>query len=51
MVESFGLEKAIGLEYRNYISSKVLSAEQVSMAIRDHWGIECMHWVLDVSVR
>ncbi len=52
MVENFRLEKgkAIGLEYRYYISSKKLSAEQAAMAVREHWGIESMHWVLDVSM-
>lgn len=52
MVENFRLEKekAIDLEYRYYISSKILSAEQAATAVRDHWGIESMHWVLDVSM-
>ncbi|WP_133150213.1 ISAs1 family transposase, partial [Vibrio breoganii] len=38
------------LEYRYYISSKELSAEQAAMAVREHWGIESMHWVLDVTM-
>ncbi len=52
MVENFRLEKgkAIDLEYRYYIRSKMLSAEQAAMAVREHWGIESMHWVLDVSM-
>ena len=52
MVENFRLEKgkAIDLEYRYYISSKILSAEQAATAVREHWGIESMHWVLDVSM-
>lgn len=52
MVENFRLEKGkeIDLEYRYYISSKALSAEQAAMAVREHWGIESMHWVLDVSM-
>lgn len=42
--------KAIGLEYRYYISSKELSAEQAANAVREHRGIESMHWVLDVTM-
>lgn len=53
MVESFRYEKnrSIELEYRYYISSKKLSAEQAASAIREHWGIESMHWVLDVTMK
>jgi predicted transposase YbfD/YdcC len=52
MVENFRLVKgkAIGLEYRYYISSKELSAEQASTAVREHWGIESMHWMLYVNM-
>jgi predicted transposase YbfD/YdcC len=52
MVESFRAVKGktASLEYRYYISSKVLSAEQALSATREHWGIESMHWVLDVSM-
>lgn len=52
MVENFRLDKGktIDLEYRYYISSKELDAEQAAMAVREHWGIELMHWVLDVSM-
>ncbi len=52
MVENFRLEKGkdIDLEYRYYISSKELSAEQAATAVRENWGIESMHWVLDVSM-
>lgn len=28
----------------------MLSAEQAAMAVREHWDIESMHWVLDVSM-
>lgn len=53
MVTSFRTEKgkATSLEYRYYISSKKMSAEQVSDAVREHWAIESMHWVLDVSMQ
>ena len=52
MVENFRYkkEKSIDLEYRYYISSKALTAEQAASAVREHWGIESMHWVLDVSM-
>ena len=42
--------QSIGLEYRYYISSKTLIAEQAVNAVREHWGIETMHWILDVSM-
>ena len=52
MVEKFCFEKGkkLDLEYRYYISSKELTAEQAASAVREHWGIESMHWVLDVSM-
>lgn len=52
MVGSFRVEKgkSVALDYRYYISSKELSAEQVAMAVREHWCIESMHWVLDVTM-
>jgi predicted transposase YbfD/YdcC len=52
MVESFRVVKgrAASLEYRYYISSKALSAEQALSATREHWGIESKHWALDVSM-
>ena len=31
--------KKLDLEYRYYISSKGLTAEQAARAIRDHWGM------------
>ena len=44
MVENFRLEKgkSVELEYRYYISSTQLSAEQAACAVREHWGIESM---------
>lgn len=52
MVENFRCIKGkeISLDYRYYISSKDLSEEQAASEIREHWGIESMHWVLDVSM-
>lgn len=53
MVENFRATKgkAPELEYRYYISSKELTPEQAGQAIRAHWGIESMHWILDVSLQ
>jgi predicted transposase YbfD/YdcC len=36
---------------RWYISSLPLDAKQAAGAIRQHWGIESMHWILDVVFR
>lgn len=42
--------KESGFERRYYISSRDLSADQLALAVRAHWGIENrLHWVLDVS--
>ncbi len=39
------------LEQRYYISSRALSAHELSEAVRSHWGIENqLHWVLDVTM-
>ncbi|MGO4999265.1 ISAs1 family transposase [Oceanisphaera sp. W20_SRM_FM3] len=53
MVESFRAEKGtpVQLSYRYYISSKEMDEEQVANAVREHWGIESMHWMLDVSMQ
>ena len=53
MITSFRTEKGkpVSMEYRYYISSKIMSAEQVASAVREHWSIESMHWVLDVSMQ
>jgi predicted transposase YbfD/YdcC len=50
MVESFRAVKGkvVSLEYRYYMSLKMLSAEQAISATREHWGIESMHWVFDI---
>jgi predicted transposase YbfD/YdcC len=36
---------------RYYISSRYLSGKRFAEAVRGHWGIESMHWVLDVTFR
>jgi predicted transposase YbfD/YdcC len=38
-------------ETRYYILSRYLSGKRFSEAVRGHWGIESMHWVLDVNFR
>ncbi|ABV37600.1 putative transposase [Shewanella sediminis HAW-EB3] len=52
MVENFRfvIGNKLVLEYRYYISSKELTAEQAANTVSEHWGIESMHWVLDVSM-
>ena len=38
------------LEQRFYISSRDLTAEEMALAVRAHWGIENrLHWMLDVN--
>ena len=38
-------------ETRWYISSLGLDAKQVSQAVRNHWQVESMHWMLDMTFR
>jgi len=38
-------------EVRYYVLSRYLSGKRFSEAVRGHWGIEAMHWVLDVNFR
>jgi predicted transposase YbfD/YdcC len=38
-------------EVRYYLSSRDLSGQRFAEAVRGHWGIESMHWVLDVNFR
>jgi predicted transposase YbfD/YdcC len=38
-------------EIRYYILSRYLSGKRFSEAVRGHWSIESMHWVLDVNFR
>jgi predicted transposase YbfD/YdcC len=38
-------------EVRYYLSSRYLSGKRFAEAVRGHWGIESMHWVLDVNFR
>ena len=38
-------------EVRYYISTRYLSGKRFAEAVRSHWSIESMHWVLDVTFR
>jgi predicted transposase YbfD/YdcC len=38
-------------EVRYYLSSRYLGGQRFAEAVRGHWGIESMHWVLDVNFR
>jgi len=38
-------------QVRYYILSRYLSGKRFSEAVRGHWGIESMHWTLDVTFR
>jgi len=38
-------------EVRYYALSRYLSGKRFSEAVRGHWSIESMHWVLDVNFR
>jgi predicted transposase YbfD/YdcC len=38
-------------EVRYYLSSCALSGRRFAEAVRGHWAIESMHWVLDVNFR
>lgn len=36
---------------RTYISSAPLDVERIAKGIRGHWGVESMHWLLDVEFK
>jgi predicted transposase YbfD/YdcC len=38
-------------EVRYYICSRYLSSQRFAEAVRGHWSIESMHWILDVTFR
>jgi predicted transposase YbfD/YdcC len=38
-------------EVRYYLVTRYLSGKRFGEAVRGHWGIESMHWVLDVNFR
>ena len=37
--------------YYCYILSRYLGGKRFGEAVRGHWGIESMHWILDVNFR
>ncbi len=39
------------VEVRYYIASRYLSGKRFAEAVRGHWSIESLHWVLDVNFR
>ncbi len=45
-----GDDKAGEVSIRYYISSAGLDLEIFAHSVRGHWGIESMHWSLDVSM-
>ena len=38
-------------DVRFYICRRYMSGKRFAEAVREHWGIESMHWVLDVTFR
>jgi predicted transposase YbfD/YdcC len=38
-------------ETRTYIASLPLDIDKIAAAIRGHWGVESMHWILDVQFK
>ena len=39
------------LDTRLYISSAPLDIERLAGGVRGHWGVESMHWLLDVEFK
>lgn len=39
------------IERRYYLSSLPLGVETFARAVRGHWGVESMHWIMDVCFR
>ena len=50
-LEARGADGTESDEVRYYLSSRDLSGKRFGEAVRGHWGIESMHWVLDVNFR
>jgi predicted transposase YbfD/YdcC len=36
---------------RTYICSAPLDIERIAKGVRGHWGVESMHWLLDVEFK
>lgn len=45
----FEIKGKVTTEERFYIASLVTPAKKLSNAVRKHWGVESMHWILDVT--
>jgi predicted transposase YbfD/YdcC len=45
----FEIKDKVTTEERFYITSLVAPARKLSNAVRKHWGVESMHWILDVT--
>jgi predicted transposase YbfD/YdcC len=39
------------LDERLYISSAPLDIERIAHGVREHWGVESMHWLLDLAFK
>jgi predicted transposase YbfD/YdcC len=39
------------VQRRYYLSSLAARSQLISKAIRSHWGVESMHWILDMTFR
>jgi predicted transposase YbfD/YdcC len=39
------------VDTRTYICSAPLDIERIAAAVRGHWGVESMHWLLDVAFK
>jgi predicted transposase YbfD/YdcC len=41
----------VSCDTRTYISSAPLDLDRIARGIRGHWGVESMHWLLDVEFK
>jgi len=39
------------IQRRYYLTSLAAQSQLISKAIRSHWGVESMHWILDMTFR
>ena len=46
-----GKRTPCSFETRYYISCAPLDIERLSAGVRGHWGVESMHWLLDVAFK
>lgn len=45
----FEIKDKVTTEERFYVASLVAPAKKLSNVVRNHWGVESMHWILDVT--